>query len=269
VLQEVSDSFAEHKPYESEYRLVHANGEERWVSDRGQPVFDEAGNPAYLDGTVFDITERKQADEKLHFRLDLEKVMGEIPNYFATESDINDAINASLQELGELVLSDRASLWQKSSDNIFFSMTHECCAEGVEPHIQTGQNWSRLEFEKSGLQYFFDTGVAIHISHINQLSPEQNQIRQFFESKNISTIAAIPVMERNKLVAFFTLNEPQRLNEQKNFDVEQLKVFGESFNNALQRRKAENSLVAAKEEAELFLTIAKFVFCQPTFNNNT
>jgi len=66
VHRELSDSFTEHKPYECEYRVIHANGKQRWVFEKGQPVFDEEGNPTYLDGTIFDITKRKQSEVALH-----------------------------------------------------------------------------------------------------------------------------------------------------------------------------------------------------------
>jgi two-component system, sensor histidine kinase and response regulator len=62
---ELSYSLTEYKPYECEYRIIHANGEQHWVYEKGQPVFDEKGNPTYLDGTIFDITKRKQAEVAL------------------------------------------------------------------------------------------------------------------------------------------------------------------------------------------------------------
>jgi diguanylate cyclase (GGDEF)-like protein/PAS domain S-box-containing protein len=65
VIKELSNSIVNNKPYEIEYRILHANGEQRWVHEKGQPVFDEEDNPAYLDGAIFNITERKQAEERL------------------------------------------------------------------------------------------------------------------------------------------------------------------------------------------------------------
>ena len=44
-----------------EYRIVRKDGEVRWVRDIIQNVCDESGAPAYLEGTLTDITARKQA----------------------------------------------------------------------------------------------------------------------------------------------------------------------------------------------------------------
>ena len=58
-------SLQEHRPYVIEYRLVHANGTVRWVYEKGQGVFTSSGEVRFLDGAIFDITERKQAEQAL------------------------------------------------------------------------------------------------------------------------------------------------------------------------------------------------------------
>jgi PAS domain S-box-containing protein len=52
-------------PFVLEYRVIHKDGSVRWVSERAQPVYDDADRPVYLDGIVFDITERKKAEAAL------------------------------------------------------------------------------------------------------------------------------------------------------------------------------------------------------------
>ncbi|MDM8521870.1 PAS domain S-box protein [Desulfococcaceae bacterium HSG8] len=47
-----------------EYRIVRADGDIRWVFEKGQGVFGEGGNLHYLDGVIMDITERREAEER-------------------------------------------------------------------------------------------------------------------------------------------------------------------------------------------------------------
>jgi len=47
-----------------EYRILHKNGETRWVSDHKQSLFDEDERFAGVDGVVFDVTVTKRAEHE-------------------------------------------------------------------------------------------------------------------------------------------------------------------------------------------------------------
>ena len=59
VLGAVADSRDRGLPFAVEYRIVRADGEVRWVLDRGQLV-DGPGDRLWLDGALFDITDRRR-----------------------------------------------------------------------------------------------------------------------------------------------------------------------------------------------------------------
>jgi two-component system sensor histidine kinase/response regulator len=70
------------RPYDLEYRVKHADGTIRWVHDRGQPERDASGVVAWLDGVIFDITERKHAEHGLEQqRVRLVALMENIPDH--------------------------------------------------------------------------------------------------------------------------------------------------------------------------------------------
>ncbi len=60
---EVTAAIEEKRSFLVEYRLKHKNGTICWMSERGMPVFDEAGTLLYLDGMIFDITDGKETEE--------------------------------------------------------------------------------------------------------------------------------------------------------------------------------------------------------------
>jgi PAS domain S-box-containing protein len=51
--------------YQSEYRTLLLDGTVRWLASSGQVLKDAEGYPAHLIGTITDITQRKQLEEKL------------------------------------------------------------------------------------------------------------------------------------------------------------------------------------------------------------
>ncbi|OAB40135.1 PAS domain S-box protein [Paenibacillus glacialis] len=53
-------------PNLSEYRIIHANGEIRWIQVRIIPILDRSQSVVRLDGIVADITERKVMEEAIH-----------------------------------------------------------------------------------------------------------------------------------------------------------------------------------------------------------
>ncbi|MDP9023521.1 MAG: PAS domain S-box protein [Actinomycetota bacterium] len=53
------------EPYAVEYPVRHADGTERWVTNRGHAVYDDDGRPTLLEGVVLDVTEPHRTQEAL------------------------------------------------------------------------------------------------------------------------------------------------------------------------------------------------------------
>ncbi|TXN43377.1 diguanylate cyclase [Methylobacterium sp. WL7] len=51
--------------FETEFRIVRANGETRWVSGTGRVELDDRGEPEWVVGLTFDITDRKRAEQQI------------------------------------------------------------------------------------------------------------------------------------------------------------------------------------------------------------
>ena len=70
VLQAVDSHLRDRKPYDVEYRLRTKSDEYRWFRARGQAVWNEAGQPQRMAGSITDVTEEHQLRER--FRLAVE-----------------------------------------------------------------------------------------------------------------------------------------------------------------------------------------------------
>ncbi|MEO0984509.1 MAG: PAS domain-containing protein [Cyanobacteria bacterium J06639_14] len=64
---ELHNNHLQHRtPYEAEYRMRTKTGDYVWIRDTAQALWDDAGNPIRMSGSVIDISDRKQAEAQLH-----------------------------------------------------------------------------------------------------------------------------------------------------------------------------------------------------------
>ncbi|HEX2252217.1 MAG TPA: EAL domain-containing protein [Thermoanaerobaculia bacterium] len=65
IFGEVESALAEERRFLLTYRLLHRDGSWRWIEERGQGVLHDDGTPPLLEGTLFDVTERRRTEEQL------------------------------------------------------------------------------------------------------------------------------------------------------------------------------------------------------------
>ena len=102
VINSVDSAVETDKKYDIEHRIIWPNGTIRWVSETGKIRHDENGKSVQMLGIVQDITERKQAEEKLleseeRFRLMMEQSSSVIEFYNIDGLQIN--VNRAYEEL--------------------------------------------------------------------------------------------------------------------------------------------------------------------------
>ncbi len=65
VNRAINEALYERKPYQIEYRITLANGEERYVDCQAEVTYDRADYPMRMVGTIQDITTRRKAEVSL------------------------------------------------------------------------------------------------------------------------------------------------------------------------------------------------------------
>ena len=72
------ESIACKEPFVLEYRITDAQGNIRWLYEKGQGAFTESDQLLWLDGAIFDISDRKQVEAELLERVHISILMAEI-----------------------------------------------------------------------------------------------------------------------------------------------------------------------------------------------
>lgn len=82
-----------------EYRIVRADGTLAWVLERGQQVRDSNGR-IWLDGVIFDITDRREAEEELRESL---RQLAIADDRQLIARDLHDGVTGALVGLGAIL----------------------------------------------------------------------------------------------------------------------------------------------------------------------
>ena len=91
----VAEGTQAHRMFVLEYRIVRADGTLAWVLERGQQV--SSTGRSWLDGVIFDITERRQAEDQLHQSL---RRLAVVEDRERIARDLHDGVIQSLFGVG-------------------------------------------------------------------------------------------------------------------------------------------------------------------------
>ena len=86
-----------------EYRILHADGSIRWAYERGRGIFDESGEVAFLDGAIFDISARKEAEDRLAY-LAFHDPLTELPNRALFQEHLELALRRAERDGGSIAV---------------------------------------------------------------------------------------------------------------------------------------------------------------------
>jgi PAS domain S-box-containing protein len=146
-------AIAEKADFETDYRIVHPNGDFKDIHAVGHPVIDEAGRFVEFVGTVIDITESKRAEEAL--RASEQVARGQVEalaqslDVLATAPDPEKFIGQMLSTIGRLLNAQSVSLWllDSSDDSLILRSMSDGGKPGVlepeHPFVKDPLSWKQ------------------------------------------------------------------------------------------------------------------------------
>ncbi len=97
--------------FEVTHRMIHKNGQTHWILARGTAMCDAEGNPYRVVGTATDISERKQAEDRLKSRTRELALLNSAGQTFVSSLKLDQVLISVLDEVHQIIGITACSIW--------------------------------------------------------------------------------------------------------------------------------------------------------------
>ncbi|MFC1883422.1 PAS domain S-box protein [Thermodesulfobacteriota bacterium] len=192
--------------------------------------------------------ESKRVEKVLQYRLQLDKLITSISSKFINlpTHEIDNGIYEALKAIGEFTNMQRSYIFRFNDDSKTMDNTHEWCAKGVEPQIQ------RLKKVPLTLSSWLINQIksakAVHVPRVDQLPPEAESLRRENEFQGVKSLILVPTEYTGTVIGFLGLDSVKEQRSWPPDAVVLLRMMGEIFANAIERKRAEEALLQSEEK---------------------
>ena len=230
-----------------EYTIFKKDGS-RYIGELSASlVKDASGNPKAFIATTRDITERKQAEEALRFRLAFEELITTFSTHFIylKTDEIDDGINLALEKIGSFTGVDRSYVFLLSDNGKKMDITHEWCAKGIKSQKDQlqGLDVNTFKWGIDRLKKLF----PLDIPKVKDLPPEADADKKVLQSGRIKSFLSVPIVIGGSLFGFIGFASVRKERTWSDEIISMLQILAEIFANALERKRAEEALLESEE----------------------
>ncbi|MEM8542565.1 MAG: EAL domain-containing protein [Cyanobacteria bacterium P01_H01_bin.119] len=204
-----------------ESQVYRKDGSIIWISESARAIHDAYGQLMGYEGTVEDITARKQAEAELYHRDRLLQGVASASNRLLAVVDFDAAFDQALAILGEAADADRVYIYQNHIDPVtaepLMTIMHEWNRSGIAPSL-TQPHWHALPYSAHGLMRWyklFESGQSVS-SLVEDLPPSEEKLLAL---DGILSILMVPIFVAGQLwgyIGFDACRSPRvwTLNEE-------------------------------------------------------
>jgi PAS domain S-box-containing protein len=231
-----------------EFRCRHKSGTWRTLEAVTQRFTDHAGRKGVL-ANVRDVTERREMELELRHRVDCERLVAAIAadlTRFAP-GNLDERIRTASQALGELFGAQHASVYLRGEDGATTKAYGWTAAE-LTPIVAEGALVSAETYPwwAARLASF----KATHVPRVAALPEEARAEREALEAAGVRSLVAVAMANGESLVGHFGFATVRPEKVWAEDDIRTMRVVGELFVNAIERRRAKESLEKLNEDLE-------------------
>lgn len=239
VLQQAERVLAGQTIQPLEHRIIHKNGQIRWIRNTPVPHRDGSGRLVAYDGTVADITERKRAEEQIKEHARRLEIINRVI------AAVNKA--ADLQVLLEDILASALELLHFNGGGIYLANPDRGAAALVCSKNMPADCRPPLDLSGAFERLVLAEGQALFIDDYRRLAAEN--ARRW----NVAAVAKVPLISKDQIIGALVMLDPaahQFSEEEKNI----LQSMGRQIGLAIAKMRSEAAL---RESESKYRTISE------------
>jgi len=226
-----------------ETEIFNEEGKKGWGLVSKIPLKDEQDKIIGLVGITIDITERKNIEESILRKQKMLRGIAMATDELIKNTNLNDAINKSLNILGEAVNVDRTYLFKNDISNenkLITSLSYLWTKNNInfQDFYNELQNIPLTTFSNFLNQINKREPFEITVSHIKGNS----SAKKIFDLFDVKSVLVAPIFLKNNFWGFIGYDNFTVERHWSKDELSVMKSFGNSFSNALERTEAANEL---------------------------
>ena len=224
--------------YEHTYLRRHG-GESIIVLENAVGLFNINGSLDQIQGYIVDITEHRKV-ESIKQSLVLEKMVSKVSSRFVGLTNINEAIDISLMDIGRYTGMSRTYLHLFEADKLNLQSYHEWSAQGVSS-IKT--IWLNFLLEHTPLfKIELNQHRHIVVHDLSDLPLSIMFLKEDLMHLGVKSLLVQPLRVREECYGFFGFDDSFQFHHWNDENFTLLQIFGRIFENLFERLLAEEEI---------------------------
>ncbi len=221
------------KIFEHEYPIITKTGKEKWVWERGKGVYSDTGEVLYLEGFIFDITKIKRDDI-------IQQMQYSVANAIVHSKTLNELLIVVKTELSKLI-----------DTNNFFIASYNKKTDILKQLIWVDEKdqYNEWNAENSLSGFVVKNGTTLLI--------KKHELEEFDRINNLTPIGTpsecwlgVPLKIDEKVHGVIVVQSYNDINAYDKSSAELLEIIANQLSIYIEKRKADEELIIAKEKAE-------------------
>jgi len=225
-----------------EYKSVETRTGVRHFEIELERIADVRGNIQGMAVILHDITELKDAENAVRYRSEFARLVSEISSRFVGVflEEYDEALDEALRKLGQFAQADSAYVFQFHNSGNRFSMTHLWDSGALDGPVETLKN-----VEATKVPWWMERlrrTEVVAVSSVSEFPAGAASERALLESLGIQSLIDVPLSYKSEILGFMGLGSARPGRDWTQDEINLLKIVGQVFTNALQHKRAEETL---------------------------